>query len=73
MDDAREAMIAIYRANKEHVTASATIQDGEVISGRMPPNDYKLCDVSADGWLSARARIHELPPAAKSPNKDKRK
>lgn len=73
MDFDKQPMIDIYLANKEHVTSAAVLQDGEVISGRMPPHDYKLCDISADGWLQARNRMHELPKAAKSPNKDKRK
>lgn len=66
-------MAAIVAACSGSVTAAAIFEDGEVVSGRMPANDYKLCDVSADGWLAARNRIHELPKAAKMPAKDKRK
>ena len=60
-------MVEIWKANREHCTAAAVIEDGEVVSGSMPPHDYRLCDISADGWLSARNRTHELPKPMKSP------
>jgi hypothetical protein len=50
-------MVAIYLANKEHCTAAAIIEDGEVTSGRMPADDYKLAWLSADGWMQARTEL----------------
>lgn len=41
-------------ANRGCITAAAILEDGELISGRMPPDDYKLSWISADGWDSAR-------------------
>ena len=45
---------ALVDANRGHITAAAIIDDGEVISGRMPADDYKLAWLSAEGWDSAR-------------------
>lgn len=72
MEHPYPAMVEIWKANREHCTTAAIIEDGEVTSGSMPPHDYRLCDISADGWLAARNRMHELPKAAKSPNKDRK-
>jgi len=52
-------MVAIYLANKEHCTAAAIIEDGEVTSGRMPPDDYKLAWISADGWTRATTTLKD--------------
>ena len=52
-------MVAIYKANKEHVTAAAIIEDGEVTSGFMPADDYKVAWISADGWMQARTVLKE--------------
>ena len=55
-------MVAIWKANREHCTAAAVIEDGEVVSGMMPGDDYKLTWISADGWDSAR---NFMPPITK--------
>ena len=52
-------MVAIWKANREHCTAAAIIEDGEVISGSMPGDDYKLAWISADGWMRARTVLVE--------------
>lgn len=68
MDFDKQPMIDIWRANKEHCTTAAIISDGEVISGSMPPEDYKLCWLNAESVLLA---ADFRPPASKNkePNK----
>ena len=41
------------------VTGAAILEDGEVTSGRMPADDYKVAWVSADGWSQARTVLKE--------------
>ena len=68
MDFDKQPMIDIWRANKEHCTTAAIISDGEVISGSMPPNDYKLTWLDADSWIAATK--HVTPKGKmKEPNK----
>lgn len=46
-------MVAIWKANREHCTAAAVIEDGEVISGMMPGDDYKMAWLDSDSWMAA--------------------
>lgn len=52
-------MVEIWKANREHCTTAAIIEDGEVISGSMPGDDYKLAWIDADGWMRARTELVE--------------
>ena len=52
-------MVEIWKANREHCTTAAIIEDGEVVSGSMPGDDYKLAWISADGWMRARTELVE--------------
>jgi hypothetical protein len=68
VDFDKQPMIDIWRANKEHCTASAVISDGEVVSGSMPSDDYKLCWLDADSWLLATKHVTSASKI-KEPNK----
>ena len=46
-------IFAIIEAHRADVTSVAIIEDGEVISGRMPADDYKLAWISAEGFIRA--------------------
>jgi len=52
-------MVAIYKANKEHVTAAAIFEDGEMVSGFMPSDDYKLAWLGAETWMQARTELKD--------------
>ena len=45
-------MVEIWKANREHCTAAAIIEEGEVVSGSMPGDDYKLAWIDADNYLN---------------------
>ena len=68
MDFDKQPMIDIYLANRAHVTTAAVLCEGEVISGSMPPDDYKLCWLNAESVLLA---TEFRPPVSKNkePNK----
>lgn len=48
-------MVAIWKANREHCTAAAIIEDGEVVSGSMPADDYRLAWLNPETVLLAAA------------------
>lgn len=55
-------------ANRGCITAAAIIEDGELISGRMPPDDYKLAWLDADHWRQAVDIVY-VPSKMKEANK----
>lgn len=52
-------IFAIIEAHRADVTAVAIIEDGEVVSGRMPADDYKLAWISAEMWILANTALTE--------------
>lgn len=61
-------MVEIWKANREHCTAAAIIEDGEVVSGSMPGDDYKLAWIDADSVLAA---AKHSPKKSKLPEDNK--
>ena len=59
-------MVEIWKANREHCTAAAVIEDGEVVSGSMPGDDYKLAWIDADNYLAMPALKKSFDAAAKA-------
>lgn len=59
-------MFAIIEAHRADVTAVAIIEDGEVVSGRMPADDYKLAWIDADNYLAMPALKKSFDAAAKA-------
>jgi len=59
-------MFAIIEANRAHVTCAAIIEDGEVTSGRMPADDYKLAWIDADNYLAMPALKNHFDAVAKT-------
>lgn len=59
-------MVEIWKENKENCTAAAIIQDGEVTSGMMPADDYKLHWMDADLFLAMPALKKHADAVAKS-------
>lgn len=52
-------MFHIIDQSRAHVTCAAIIEDGEVTSGRMPADDYRVAWVSADTWMQARTELKD--------------
>ena len=59
-------MVEIWKANREHCTAAAVIEDGEVVSGSMPGDDYKLAWIDADNYLAMPALKKHFDAVAKT-------
>ena len=59
-------MVEIWKANREHCTTAAIIEDGEVVSGSMPGDDYKLAWIDADNYLAMPALKNHFDAAAKA-------
>lgn len=59
-------MVEIWKANREHCTAAAIIEEGEVVSGSMPGDDYKLAWIDADNYLAMPALKKSFDAAAKA-------
>jgi len=59
-------MFHIIDQNRAHVTCAAIIEDGEVVSGSMPGDDYKLAWIDADNYLAMPALKKSFDAAAKA-------
>lgn len=59
-------MVAIYKANREHVTAAAVLEDGEVVSGSLPPDDYNLAWIDAESHVQAPALAKHFDSLART-------